>query len=59
MSFVGTRPEVPKYVRQYTPEMFATLLLPAGMICMSTQKRKFRTGLIRQKEKGDLLSVIL
>lgn len=31
MSFVGTRPEVPKYVEQYTPEMMATLLLPAGV----------------------------
>lgn len=31
MSFVGTRPEVVKYVRQYTPEMMATLLLPAGV----------------------------
>ena len=30
MSFVGTRPEVPKYVAGYTPEMLATLLLPAG-----------------------------
>lgn len=31
MSFVGTRPEVPKYVAAYTPEMLATLLLPAGV----------------------------
>lgn len=31
ISFVGTRPEVPKYVKHYTPEMFATLLLPAGV----------------------------
>jgi len=31
MSFVGTRPEVPKYVAVYTDEMFATLLLPAGI----------------------------
>ena len=31
MSFVGTRPEVVKYVEQYTPEMYATLLLPAGV----------------------------
>lgn len=31
MSFVGTRPEVPKYVAQYTDEMMATLLLPAGV----------------------------
>lgn len=31
MTFVGTRPEVPKYVAKYTPEMMATLLLPAGI----------------------------
>ncbi len=31
MTFVGTRPEVPKYVAQYSPEMLATLLLPAGI----------------------------
>jgi lipopolysaccharide/colanic/teichoic acid biosynthesis glycosyltransferase len=31
MSFVGTRPEVTKYVQCYTPEMLATLLLPAGV----------------------------
>jgi lipopolysaccharide/colanic/teichoic acid biosynthesis glycosyltransferase len=31
MTFVGTRPEVPKYVDLYKPEMLATLLLPAGI----------------------------
>lgn len=31
MSFVGVRPEVQKYVDQYTEEMLATLLLPAGI----------------------------
>ncbi|MBD3949589.1 sugar transferase [Aerococcaceae bacterium zg-1292] len=31
MSFVGTRPEVKKYVDQYSEEMLATLLLPAGV----------------------------
>lgn len=31
MTFVGTRPEVPRYVDAYTPEMRATLLLPAGV----------------------------
>lgn len=31
MTFVGTRPEVPKYVENYTDEMLATLLLPAGV----------------------------
>lgn len=31
MSFVGTRPEVPRYVKAYSPEMYATLLMPAGI----------------------------
>lgn len=31
MSFVGTRPEVTKYVDNYTDEMKATLLMPAGV----------------------------
>ena len=31
MSFVGTRPEVAKYVNKYTDEMKATLLMPAGV----------------------------
>ncbi len=36
MTFVGTRPEVPKYVAGYTPEMMATLLLPAGVTSMAS-----------------------
>ncbi|MGI6713431.1 MAG: sugar transferase [Bacillota bacterium] len=31
MTFVGTRPEVLKYVEKYSEEMMATLLLPAGV----------------------------
>lgn len=31
MTFVGTRPEVERYVNAYSPEMMATLLLPAGV----------------------------
>ena len=31
MSFVGTRPEVQKFVDAYSPVMMATLLLPAGV----------------------------
>ena len=31
MTLVGTRPEVPRYVKKYTKEMYATLLLPAGL----------------------------
>ncbi len=31
MSFVGMRPEIQKYVDEYSDEMMATLLLPAGV----------------------------
>lgn len=36
MSFVGTRPEVEHYVKRYTREMCATLLLPAGITSMAS-----------------------
>ncbi len=36
MTFVGTRPEVPKYVEAYTDEMWATLLLPAGVTSLAS-----------------------
>ena len=36
MTFVGTRPEVPKYTEQYTPEMMATFLLPAGVTSLAS-----------------------
>ena len=36
MSFVGTRPEVEKYVSAYSDEMVATLLLPAGVTSLAS-----------------------
>ena len=36
MTFVGTRPEVRKYVDAYTDEMQATLLLPAGITSLAS-----------------------
>lgn len=36
MSFVGTRPEVKKYVDRYSEEMYATLLLPAGITSIAS-----------------------
>lgn len=36
MSFVGPRPEVPKFVQQYTRDMMATLLLPAGVTSLAS-----------------------
>ena len=38
MSFVGTRPEVERYVEKYSPEMYATLLMPAGITSMTSVK---------------------
>lgn len=36
MTFVGTRPEVRKYVDRYTDEMMATLLMPAGVTSLAS-----------------------
>lgn len=36
MTFVGTRPEVKKYVDLYTNEMYATLLMPAGVTSLAS-----------------------
>lgn len=40
MSFVGTRPEVPRYVKHYNPVMYATLLMPAGITSLASIKFK-------------------
>ena len=40
MSIVGTRPEVTKYVDRYTPVMYATLLMPAGVTSFASIKFK-------------------
>ena len=46
MSFVGTRPEAVKYVEQYEPEYYATLLMPAGITSEAS---------IRYKDENQLL----
>ena len=54
MSFVGTRPEVKKYVDQYTNEMCATLLLPAGVTSLASIKFKGEDELIAKYiEQGE------
>lgn len=53
MSFVGTRPEVPKYVAQYTPEMMATLLLPAGVTSFASMEYKDEAELLTQAKNVD------
>ena len=53
MTFVGTRPEVPKYVDQYKTEYLATLLLPAGVTSMAAIKFKNEDELLEGKEDVD------
>ena len=48
MSFVGTRPEVVKYVEKYKNEWMATLLMPAGITSEAS---------IRYKDENKLLDV--
>lgn len=56
MTFVGTRPEVKKYVDRYTDEMKATLLMPAGITSNASIKFKdedeiLERYVIEQKQK--------
>ena len=53
MTFVGTRPEVPKYVEKYTPEMWATLLLPAGVTSEASIRYKDEAALLDASEDVD------
>ena len=53
MTFVGTRPEVPKYVEAYTPEMLATLLLPAGVTSLASIFYKDEDKLLEGAEDVD------
>lgn len=53
MTFVGTRPEVPKYVDSYTPEMMATLLLPAGVTSLASIMYKDEDALLAGAEDVD------
>lgn len=53
MSFVGTRPEVPRYVERYTDEMRATLLLPAGVTSTASIKFKDEDALLAGAEDVD------
>lgn len=48
MTFVGTRPEVKKYVDMYTPEMKVTLLLPAGITSLSSIEFRHESEKIAQ-----------
>lgn len=50
MSFVGTRPEVKKYVDCYSDEMKATLLMPAGVTSRAS---------IEYKDEDEILNTFL
>lgn len=53
MTFVGVRPEVPRYVAHYTEEMMATLLLPAGVTSETSILYKDEERLLSQAENAD------
>ena len=53
MSIVGTRPEVPKYVERYTDEMYATLLMPAGITSLASIKFKDEEKLLDNSNNID------
>ena len=53
MTFVGARPEVPRYVAHYTEEMMATLLLPAGVTSETSILYKDEERLLSQAENAD------
>ena len=53
MTFVGTRPEVKKYVDYYTKEMMATLLLPAGVTSLASIYYKDEAELLEKSENPD------
>ena len=57
MTFVGTRPEVPKYVAAYTPEMLATLLLPAGVTSEASIEYKDEAELLDGAEDVDTVYI--
>ncbi len=53
MTFIGTRPEVPKYVDQYKPEYRATLLLPAGVSSTASIMFKNENKMLNKAENAD------
>ncbi len=53
MSLVGTRPEVPKYVERYSDEMYATLLMPAGVTSLASITYRDEDDLFKNPEDID------
>ena len=57
MTLVGTRPESAHYVQFYTPEMYATLLLPAGVTSEASIRYKDEAELLDKAEDVDRVYV--
>lgn len=57
MSFVGTRPEANKYVKKYTKEMLATLLLPAGITSEASIRYKDEAQFLDMADDADKVYV--
>ncbi len=57
MTFVGVRPEIAKYVDRYTPEMYATLLLPAGVTSEASIRYKDEDSILSQQEDPDAIYI--
>lgn len=57
MTFVGTRPEVPKFVAEYSEEMVATLLLPAGITSLASIYYKDEEKLLNSADDVDSMYV--
>ena len=57
MTLVGTRPEVVKYVKEYAGEMYATLLLPAGLTSRTSIAYKDEDKLLKDAKDADKVYV--
>ena len=57
MTLVGTRPEVIKYVKEYSGEMYATLLLPAGLTSRTSIAYKDEDKLLKDAKDADKVYV--
>ncbi len=53
LTLVGVRPESPKYVNEYTDEMMATLLLPAGVTNLTSIYFKNEAELLENATDAD------
>ena len=53
LSFVGARPESVKYVKEYSPEMYATLLMPAGVTSPASILFKDEAELLKGAKNPD------